>query len=60
MNERAQSLLGRLGIRARIIDPSHSKNMSEVISQEINWDEVNNKLSEFKKEGEEFLLKALL
>jgi len=60
MNERAQSLLDRLGIRARIIDPSHSENMSEVITQEINWDEVNNKLSEFKKEGEEFLLKALL
>jgi hypothetical protein len=60
MNVRIISLLSRFGLEDRFITEFDSRLISELCTNEINWDLVDNKINAFREVGAEFLSKALL
>lgn len=51
-SSRFETLLTRLNLTNRIVDPKCSSNFPE---EPINWDEVNEKITQFREIGEKFL-----
>ena len=58
-NERALSLLGELGLMSRVLKSFNETRIDAIIELEINWVEVSAKLSDKRKNSEEFLEAAL-
>ena len=58
-NERAISLLGELGLMSRVLKSFNETRIDAIIELEINWVEVSAKLSDKRKNSEEFLEAAL-
>ena len=56
-NSRIYSLLGIVNLEERIL--SGTENIEDVLKYEIDFDEVNNKLTEFRKASQDFLQGAL-
>ena len=56
-NGRIESLLMNIGLEDRLL--SERNNMDDIFAKEINWDEVDNNLSEMRLASEMFLEQAL-
>ena len=56
-NSRIYSLLGIVDLKERIL--SGTENVDDVLKYEIDFDKVNNKLTEFRKASQDFLQGAL-
>lgn len=56
-NGRIESLLMKIGLEDRLF--SEKNNIDDIFAKKINWDEVDNKLSEMRLASEEFLADAL-
>lgn len=56
-NGRIESLLMKIGLEDRLL--SEKNNMDDIFAQEIDWDEIDNKLLEMRLASEEFLADAL-
>lgn len=56
-NGRIESLLLNIGLEDRLL--SEKNNMDDIFAQEIDWDEIDNKLLEIRLASEEFLADAL-
>lgn len=56
-NGRIESLLLNIGLEDRLL--SEKNNMDDIFAKEINWDEVDYKLSEMRLASEKFLEQAL-
>ena len=55
---RIHSLLNLLGLQSRCVDGSRKFNQS-VLFEPIDWDSVNDKINEYKKESLEFITRGL-
>ena len=53
MNDRIKTLLGAVGLEDRIADSAEKAN--EILSQPINWDEVDKKIEALRELSKEFL-----
>lgn len=56
-NGRIESLLMNIGLEDRLL--SEKNNIDDIFAKKIDWDEVDNKLSEMRLASEEFLADAL-
>jgi hypothetical protein len=58
-NERVQNLLSQCGLEHRLINEFNKTKINQLKKTEINWAEVNEKISDMKKSGETFLTESL-
>ncbi len=58
-NDRTNSLLEVLGMKDRILSGYNEAAISQLISKEINWEEINLKLKGLRKKSELFLDQAI-
>lgn len=58
-NERASSLLGRLGLRERMVFEANEDGLHDVIKASIDWCEVELLLEKWREEAKEFLVDAI-
>lgn len=59
LNERAFSLLKTVGLEDRILESTDVKEIDSLIQRKIDWVLVNQKVQEFRKIGQNFLLEKL-
>ncbi len=58
-NERAYSLLGRLGLRDRMIDEGNKDELESTLNRDIPWEGVAKEVATWREEGVEFLARSL-
>lgn len=58
-NERVQNLLSQCGLEHRLINEFNKTKINQLTNTQINWSEVNEKISSMKKSGETFLTESL-
>lgn len=58
MNDRFYTLLNKLGLEDRVFE-EYDRNIISYIANDINWTIIDNKLAEYRRIGETFLLHAL-
>ena len=59
INERAKSMLDRLGLLDRFVEHFDEAKLRELIRTPIDWDSVTEKLTAWRKESHDFLMGAL-
>lgn len=59
MNERVFSLFEKLGIENRIVFNDNLSKISVLAKQEMDWENINTRLSDFKEEGKDYLARCL-
>ena len=57
MNDRLSTLLGSLGLSSRIAETEDD--IERVLTLPIDWNSVGERLSDYSREGREFLLGSL-
>lgn len=58
-NERVSNLLSQCNLENRLINEYDKKKVDSILNENIDWDSVNKKISEMKKQGIDFLNNAL-
>ena len=59
VNDRAKSLLERLGLQDRFVDRFDIASIKQKISEPIDWDKATSRLSTWRKESNDFLTRSL-
>lgn len=58
MNSRIETLLNLVNLSDRIVD-DNTNDYKQILNKEIDWNTVNNKLSEFRKFGMDFITESI-
>ena len=59
MNDRIATLLNSIGLSGRIVTKTNESNIDRLFCEAIDWEQIDDKLHEYKKLSIEFLRKSL-